>query len=324
MFRTELQITPSPSKISYEDHLLSVGSCFARAMGQRMVSNKFKALVNPFGTLYNPASIFRLLHDAVHLNLPDEDSYLQRDGIFYNYKFHSDFSAEDQEGLQAQIEQVLTSTQAQLKKSRWLIITLGTAFCYERKEKQRIVANCHKMPADLFEKRMLDPGEICIRFEQLLPNLLTLNPDIQLIFTVSPVRHFRDTLVMNTVSKASLRLAVDQLMRQYPERISYFPSFELMIDDLRDYRFYGRDMLHPTEVAEDYIWQKFAEAYMDQPTRDITRKWEKLSRALQHRAFQPNSAPHQQFLRKTLEELRQLPEQIDVAQEINNLENQLS
>jgi lysophospholipase L1-like esterase len=323
MFRTEIKLQPSPHKIDHQQHLISIGSCFAGAVGQRLVRNKFKALVNPFGTIYNPASIFRLLHDALQSILPEEDTYLHRDGIFFNYKFHSDFSAEDRKGLQAQIEQALNSTREQIRKSQWLIITLGTAYCYELKENRLIVANNHKMPAELFHKRMIEPEEISIRFEQLLPSLMSANPDIRIIFTVSPVRHLRDSLVKNTLSKASLRLAVDRLIRQNPEQISYFPGFELMMDDLRDYRFYDRDMLHPSEMAEDYIWQKFCDTFMDRETEELLSKWEKLSRALHHKPFHPRSAGHQQFLKNIIEQLRQLPAYMQVEEDIRYLEKQL-
>ncbi|WKN45357.1 GSCFA domain-containing protein [Tunicatimonas pelagia] len=323
MFRTPVEIEPLPQRISLHDSLLLVGSCFAQAIGKRFQQNKFRACINPFGTLYNPLSVFELLLNAANQSVPDDDTYLVNQNTHFNYHFHSDFSSETKVDLQTQIEQALVSTRNYLKQCSWVVITLGSAFSYRRKETGQVVANCHKMPARLFRRWLLEPGEMITQFKQLYRVLNTLNPNIKYILTVSPVRHLRDTLVQNSVSKSVLRLVAHTIQENYPEDVYYFPSYELLIDELRDYRFYQADMLHPSEVAEDYIWQKVAEHYLDAEAQQFLKTWNPIYRAVQHRAFRPASEAHQQFLRKTIEQLKQLKQQVDVIAEIQELEQQL-
>lgn len=323
MFRTPITVNPSPKKIQLSSKVLSIGSCFAQAIGKRLIENKFNARTNPFGTLFNPASIFNLLTHSLNNLPPRADSYLLRDDIHYNYNFHSDFSAKSKEELEEQIENTLSKTHNFIKSVDWIIITLGTAFYYEKKDSSEIVANCHKMPSAFFEKKMLKPEEIQTRFAQFYQAFQAVNPKAHFIFTVSPVRHIRDTLVQNSVSKASLRLAVEEIIQHYPENIAYFPSYELMMDDLRDYRFYKADMIHPTEVAEDYIWEQWVNAYLDVEAREFLKDWEKIKRALAHHSFQLASAQHQQFILKTIEQLNLLNKKVDVRNEVQVLKKQL-
>ncbi|WPP52073.1 GSCFA domain-containing protein [Catalinimonas niigatensis] len=324
MFRTPVNTEPSPHKIKLDSAVLSTGSCFAQVIGKRLMENKFPILANPFGTLYNPASIFRLLYDSMNTYLPQEETYLIRHGIHFNYKFHSDFSAENRKALETQIEQALLSTHTFLKKAEWIIITLGTAYVYERLDNGHIVANCHKTPSAHFNKRLLSPEEIQTCFEQIYLAMNAFNERARFIFTVSPVRHIRDTLVQNSVSKASLRLAIEQIIQQHPDKTHYFPSYEIMMDDLRDYRFYKADMIHPNEVAEDYIWDQWVNAYMDDEAIEFMRQWKKIQKALEHRAFHPASEQHQRFILKTIEQLNHLHKKVDVSNELNALKKQLS
>lgn len=323
MFTTPVHIPASDHKISLSSPVLAVGSCFAHVIGNRLKEHKFKAYVNPFGTIYNPAALFRLIHDAINNTMPSKETYLERNGIFFNYKFHSTLFANSKDELEAHITQTISSTHHYLSSAKYLIITLGTAFSYERLEDQLIVSNCHKMPAHTFNKRMLEVEEIVQRFDQLFSATQAFNPDIQFIFTVSPIRHLRDTLVQNSASKATLRVAADMIQRKHPEKVYYFPSYEVMMDELRDYRFYDADMLHPSKVAEVYIWQKFCDALLDQDTISFLKKWERLSKAVQHRPFYPASEMHQKFLKQTIQELQQLSNIVDVQKEIESLERQL-
>ena len=307
-----------------EQGVFSIGSCFAQVLGSQLQASKFSACVNPFGIVYNPASIFRLLHNAINSTLPPENTYLTNQGICYNYMFHSDFSSTYQEDLKAQVEQSVLSAGKYLKKTKWLIITLGTAFCYEKKDDGQLVTNCHKMPSGDFEKRMLTVDEIERRFDQLHYALQTSNPAIRYIFTVSPVRHIKNTLERDAVSKATLRLACEHIQNKYPEYVDYFPSYEIMMDDLRDYRFYEADMIHPNEVAQQYIWEKFTTAYFDEATLAFIKKWEKVQKAICHKAFHPKSPAHQKFIRQTIQQLQDFNETINVEQEIKILRNQLN
>ncbi|MEM9833866.1 MAG: GSCFA domain-containing protein [Bacteroidota bacterium] len=323
MFRTPVEITPPIHHIALHQPLLLVGSCFTEAMGERFQRNKFEVRVNPFGTLYNPVSLFRLLDDAVCQTMPADDTYLVNQDIHFNYQFHSDFSGDSRVGLQTQIEQTLSNTRQYLKDCQWLILTLGSAFAYERLDNGQLVSNCHKMPAQLFRKRLFNTEEIITQFDRLEQILQAWNPEIQYIFTVSPVRHLRDTLIQNSLSKSVLRWVVHTLQQKYPDNIYYFPSYEIMMDELRDYRFYRDDMLHPSEMAEDYIWQTFVENCLDAKSQNFLKTWKPLYQALQHRAFRPTSEAHQQFLRKTISRLKQLSQQIDVTAEIQELERQI-
>ena len=323
MFTTPVHPSPSPHKIVLSDQLFCVGSCFAQRMGQRWSDNKFTTLVNPFGTLYHPLSIFSVLKHALDGQLPDPSRYVAREEYYFHYDFHSDLHAPGQEELQHAIRNTLSQARAFLSTANWIIITMGSAFAYERLETGQLVANCHKQPGARFRKRLLTLDEIDASFHSFLTTLDAVNPNVHLLFTVSPVRHLRDTLTQNSVSKATLRLAADQWCRQNSERLHYFPSYEIMLDELRDYRYYEADMLHPSTVAEDYLWRQLTSAYLDKEAQEFLRQWTKMKAALRHRPFHPASPAHQQFLRNTLDQLKQLSQKVDVYTEIMHLEQQL-
>ena len=323
MFTTPVSISPSSHKISLHHRLFCVGSCFAESMGQRWLANKFTVRVNPFGTLYNPVSVFRLMQHAINGQRPEVTTYLERDGYHFSYALHSDIHASSRAELQTQVGNLLQQTQQFLSTADWVIITLGSAFVYERKETGQVVANCHKMPASTFNRRLLSVEEVDNRFIQLKAQLDTIRPNAHYLFTLSPVRHMRDTLEQNTVSKATLRLAIEQWRQRDPERVHYFPAYEIMLDELRDYRYYAADMLHPSPVAQDYIWQRLTDAYLDEEAQTFLIRWTKIRQALEHRPFRPDSPAHRKFLANTLTQLKQLSELVDVHTEINRLEQQL-
>ncbi len=320
-FRTTLTLPDPGYRINYQDKIYSIGSCFADAMGSRLVQGKFKAMANPFGVLFNPVSVFRLLQPGnSQLFLPHQ--FIERDGQWYNYQLHSSLSATERAKLVAHLQELKQASDQFLNECTLLIITLGTAFVYELAENNESVANCHKMPAQLFKKRMLSVEEIVQAANQFFANYLQADPGRRVVLTVSPVRHIKDTLSLNSVSKASLRLAAHQLQEKW-EQVQYFPSYEIMQDDLRDYRFYKRDMIHPDEVAEEYIWGQFTESYFSEHTLQLLKRWTKLSRALEHKPFKVHSEAHQRFLQDTLYKLEELKEQMDVSAEIALLKQQL-
>ncbi|MDN5199962.1 GSCFA domain-containing protein [Fulvivirgaceae bacterium BMA10] len=322
MFRTEVNIAISPSKIDLQDKLLSIGSCFAESIGGRLISNKFKACVNPYGVIFNPVSIFNLLSDTLQCVEPEADSYVKSEGVYFNYNFHSDLSNLDENALKSMIENAQKNTNELLKSSRWLIITLGTAVVYKRVDNGHIVANCHKVPATSFSKCMLEPDEILDSFNHFFSQFQKVNDHCRIILTVSPVRHIKDTLEVNALSKAILRTAAEKI-RKGNDKIDYFPAYEMMIDDLRDYRFYKSDMIHPTETAEDYIWEAFGKSYFDTDTQLFLKEWRKIKKALSHRPFHPESDKHQKFLKETIQKLEKLQGKITVDQEIAILNKQL-
>jgi hypothetical protein len=322
-FRTPLDIVPAKAKISLSDKILTIGSCFSDTIGQQLQAFKMTCLVNPFGTIYNPCSIHKVLSYGALRQDAKEHSFLDRQGIFLNYDFHSTFSSTDLVELQTTITHKISGAHTFLKNAQWIIITYGTSFVYERTATNEIVANCHKMPQTLFTKEMLTQKKIIESFDTVYVQLKSINPNVRLILTVSPVRHLKDTIELNSVSKAVLRIACHTLAEQHSD-VEYFPSYEIMMDDLRDYRYYKQDMIHPSDVAEKYIWEKFAQQYFDDPLKSFLTRWKEIQTALAHKPFHAASTEHQKFLRETIKKLNELKTLVRVEEEIALLSSQLS
>jgi hypothetical protein len=321
-FRTPVRDTPSNQKISLKNPILTLGSCFSDAMGSRLAMNKFSVKVNPYGVIFNPISIHRLLTYSISKTAPESDSYVQNDDLFLNFHLHSSFSGLEKNVLQEKINQRIQEVHDQLKYCKWILITYGTAWVYTIKTSGLLVANCHKQPSHVFDKSLLTTEHIIQSFEDIYRELKTFNPSVRIILTVSPVRHIKDTLPLNSVSKSVLRVACHLASKNFDD-VEYFPAYEMMMDDLRDYRFYKSDMIHPTEQAEDYIWNGFAEKYMDAKTLDFIQQWKTIYPSLQHRPFHPESSRHQIFLRQLLHKLEQLKDTIDVKAEMHSIQAQL-
>lgn len=323
MFRTEISGIETKFSINRQTAILSMGSCFANEIGQRMSDFKFSLQCNPGGILFNPLSIFELLQHALdQTQLPDW-TYVRSQGRWFNYKLHSRLNASTREALENEADKLMTSVLNQLQKTDLIIFTFGTSVVYRLRENGQLAANCHKIPQRAFSKEVLGIEEIVRSFHDLKSKIESFRPGIKFLLTVSPVRHVKDGLALNNVSKSTLRLACHEL-EQADTDVQYFPSYELMMDDLRDYRFYKKDMIHPNEQALDYIWQKFAEAFFDKDTHSFLSEWTKIKSALDHKPFHPASAEHQQFLRATLQKLENLSAQADVTREIALLKAQLN
>ncbi|WP_347160207.1 GSCFA domain-containing protein [Pontibacter chitinilyticus] len=324
MFRTEVSVTASPLRLTLQDKVVTIGSCFADVIGSKLREHKVEALVNPFGTLFNPISVCQLLQTACGKAYDFGQHLVQHNGIWYAYDLHSSLSSPYKQMLLQQIAKRQQQTAWHLQEAKLLIITLGTAVAYRLKTTGTVVANCHKLPARNFDRVLLPVEEMRSAFETMYTSLKQLNPGITVLLTVSPVRHLKETLETNSVSKALLRVLCHQLTEAHAD-VLYFPAYELMQDDLRDYRFYKQDMLHPTEVAEDYIWEKFVRAYYDDSFRQFLEVWEKLRRAVAHKPFHPESTAHQQFLQRTLQQLEQVSSKynVDVSDEKAALQAQL-
>jgi GSCFA family len=320
-WKTDLILSPSLQPFGLSDSIFTIGPCFAEAMGKRFVDNKFKALVNPFGTLYNPISIHHSLKSAIDIMMPANSEYIVNHDVHYHYQFHSNFSALDKPALKKKINESLQACNQFVKTSNYLIITYGSAFVYIQNELDMVVANCHKMPASHFSKHLLKVEVITDSFFHIYRKLKSFNPNLKIILTVSPVRHLKDTLELNSVSKSTLRLACHQLVEKFD--VDYFPAYEIMMDDLRDYRFYKTDRIHPTEEAEEYIWSKFAEKYFDENTKGFLETWKEIKTALAHRPSYPSTVSHQVFLKSTLKKLEGLNNKIDVSEEIKSIRSQL-
>lgn len=315
-FRTEYHARPAAQQVDHTTKLLTIGSCFSDNIGQKLQSSKFEVLTNPFGTVYNPISIFNLLTaDAI-----DQDKFVNVGGQFYHLDFHSQYTAQDQQTLEVILVDRMNAVKSYLKQVKCVFVTLGTAFVYESIASGEVVANCHKVPQKHFNKRLLSLKEMTAAFDSLKSEMTKINPDLQFIFTISPVRHIKDGIADNQLSKSLLRVFCHESQNI---GAGYFPAYEMMMDDLRDYRFYKTDMIHPSEMAEDYIWEKFQQTYFSDQTRKILKEWGKIQAALSHRPFHPASESHQKFLRDQLNKLAVFSEYFDVESERNLLQQQL-
>lgn len=291
---TRIDIPQSEWKMEAGAKVLLVGSCFADEVGQKMVRGGFDAMVNPFGTLYNPASIAAsLLRSISEREYAAESAELIRgemDGVWHSWMHHSNFSSADLAELVARINRTTHEVANFLRGADVLIVTLGTAIIYRLKETGMLVANCHKQPDNLFVRERLNAYDIVDQWQMLLQLLESVNPNLKVIFTVSPIRHKRDGYHVNQISKGILLQAVDEIVsgRGSNGQCSYFPSYEIMMDELRDYRFYADDMIHPSEKAVEYIWQRFQDTYLDNKTKDAMAKATKEWRKGQHRTIIDN------------------------------------
>jgi hypothetical protein len=321
-FRTSFKIEPISKPCRLKDTFITLGSCFSDTMGQQLTGHKFNALVNPFGTIYNPESIHKVLQYALTNKPPAEHTYVTAGDIVANYDFHSSHSDLKQADLEKKLTETIGITHYFLKEATWLMITYGTAWVYTRNDTGETVANCHKLPGNLFTKELLTQKKILDSFTSLYHNLKSFNPEIRIILTVSPVRHTKDTLPLNSVSKSVLRIACHTLSEQHND-IHYFPAYEILLDDLRDYRFYKSDMIHPTEEAEQYIWDKFIDAYFDSECKSFIEKWDTISLGLKHKPFHPSSKAHQEFLSELLSSLENMKSIVNVDQEMEWVKSQL-
>lgn len=312
-FRTEIS-TQQQLDITHKDTIISIGSCFSTMIGERLEKNKFNVLNNPFGTVYNPISIF----EYFNINFNYKDFFTETDGVHLNFKFHSQLHGTSKSGLLNNIDSTIQEFENTLKKAQIIIITLGTSFVYKLENSNEIVANCHKKPATIYKKELLEIENIIESFHSSRLS----NFKGKIIFTISPVRYINDSFTDNFISKSVLRCSIDKLMNTF-KNIHYFPSYELMLDDLRDYRFYKEDLIHPNEIAEKYIWEKFMEFCMNNETKNSVLKWEKIQKSLNHKSLFPESESHQKFLRNLYFELIQLNKTIDCERELTQIKNEI-
>ena len=321
-FRTEIQIPHSPDQIDYQKKILSVGSCFAESMGKRLEEMKFQTLVNPLGIFYNPLSIGKILQKAIDRQVYFESEYADHLGEWFSFDLHGKFREAEKGRFEEQTRKAMKQLISWLPNTDWLILTFGTAFVFRKKSDGKIVANCHKFPGSLFSRDLLKVEEITGALKVVFDSLINQNPQLKIILTISPIRHIRDGLSQNNLSKSVLRLACHELATHYPF-VYYFPSYEIMLDDLRDYRFYKDDFIHPTSFAEDYIWEKFVEVYVSEDAQTVMREWEKIHRDLKHRPLKADSPAYKAFLLKLREKLVGISENIDCGVEMEDVNRRL-
>ncbi|MFN3997616.1 GSCFA domain-containing protein [Algoriphagus sp.] len=308
------EIPTSAHPIAHNSKILSMGSCFAQTIGQKMLDAKFDVLVNPFGTIFHPLNLSDLLDHALFNDPLDEEGILEMDGLFLHYSTHSDVIGKTPEDLKETYDKRLKLTKTYLESGTHLILTLGTAWIYEHESFGR-VANCHKQPQKLFKKSLSSLQEMEMGLWSVLDNFSRVYPNLKIILTLSPVRHIKDGIPENQLSKSILRVLCANLERRM-ESVSYFPAYEIMMDELRDYRFYKTDRIHPTEEAENYIWEKWKSAVFSSETQSKVAEIQKVQLELAHRPFNPESTSHQKFLQNLLAKLERLNGEFDFSKEI--------
>lgn len=296
-FRTEISSNPAQHKITYDAGLFFLGSCFSENIFKKTDYYKFNTTSNPFGILYNPAAIETIISKALDQHRYTEDELFFLNERWHCFDSHSDLSSPNKETLLQNLNNALANTAEQLKTASHIIITLGTAWVYKQKENDTLVGNCHKVPQREFEKSLLSTTEIHAILDRITTRIKASNPQTKFLFTVSPVRHLKDGFVENTRSKSHLITAIHELVDN-KQNCHYFPAFEIVNDDLRDYRFYAEDLVHPNTVAIAYIWEKFTQAWLADSCTPIMKKVAFVQKGLAHRPFNPNAEAHQIFLKK--------------------------
>jgi hypothetical protein len=325
-FFTEIEIPESPGKIDYSSKIIMMGSCFAENIGEKLGLLKFDIDLNPFGILYNPFSIANSLEFLIDKQLFNESDLHYGNGVWNSYSHHGRFASNDKKKSLELINSRITSGSENLKKANFLFLTFGTAWVYELIETGRVVSNCHKVPAGKFRRFRLTEAEIVKKYNSLLEKLVKINPGLKVIFTVSPIRHWKDGAVENQVSKSTLILAINRIIETNPS-CSYFPSYEIMMDELRDYRFYTGDMLHLSEVAINHIWGKFEKTFIQKEAQNISSEIKKIQEAVSHRPFNRDTPEFEKFIKQSFEETKKLASKypfLDLKPEMDYFKEQIN
>lgn len=296
-FRTEIEIKTSGFRINHQTPLILIGSCFTEYIGNRLKDLSFPTLINPCGIVYNPYSVIRTLEILIREKEFKDSDLEYFNELWFSFDHHTSYSHPDKIECLKKINNSIKEGIKYLKTAEYLLITFGTSRIYKYKSLNRIVSNCHKIPASKFENLIMTSDEIVDLTQKLIKQLLLINPSLKFIFTISPVRHWKDGAVGNQISKATLIIAVHKICELNKDKAEYFPSYELMLDDLRDYRFYADDLLHPASQAVEYIWSKFAASYFDDHTIKINKELSSLNNALNHRPFTKETKAWKEFIK---------------------------
>lgn len=295
--QTKIPLTPSDNPIDYQSELVLLGSCFVENIGAKLDYFQFQQLQNPFGILFHPFAIENLVQRAIAGKNYQQEEIFEKDGIWRCFDAHSDLRSDNPEALLHLLNQKLKETKESLETASHIIITLGTAWVYEYNSSGKMVANCHKVPQKQFTKKLLSVAEIESSLDNIIRLVQSVNSKTQIICTISPVRHIKDGFVENQRSKAHLITAVQSLLssRAQSRDLAYFPSYEIVMDELRDYRFYGTDMVHPNQLAVNYIWEKFKSVWIASNSYTVMDEVDTVQKGLLHRPFNPDSEAHQKF-----------------------------
>lgn len=309
-FTTKIPVQKSSFPIDYDSKIMLLGSCFAENMGKKFDYFKFQATTNPFGIVFNAVSLEKLIRRSVENRKFTESDIFFHNDLWHCYEVHSELSNSDKDAFLESLNDIIHSTNKQLNESTHIIITLGTSWVYRNIKTNEIVANCHKVPQKEFIKELLSIHQIEESLQSIISLIHSVNPNCNFIFTVSPVRHIKDGFTENTLSKAHLIAAIHKTITHHPSPITYFPAYEIMMDELRDYRFYAEDMLHPNQTAIDYIWIQFFENYISESEFGLMNQICEIQRALKHRPFNPNTVNHQKFLASIDTKIQKIQEKL--------------
>jgi len=294
--QTNIKLEKQPHhQIDYSSKLMLLGSCFSENIGSKFEYHKFQSEINPFGILFHPVALENLITRSINQDFYTEDELIYHNEIWSCFEAHSKLNSVLKDDLLSKLNEQIKLMHQQINASTHIIITLGTAWVYRYITTDRIVANCHKIPQKQFQKELLSINDIVASLENIIALIRSVNPKVNFIFTVSPVRHLKDGFVENNRSKAYLLSAIHQIVEPR-KQLFYFPSYEIMMDELRDYRFYNQDMIHPNNVAVEYIWEKFKTVWLSEDAIGISQKVANIQTKKAHRPFNPNSDAHQKFL----------------------------
>jgi GSCFA family len=304
-FHTTVDLPPSSVKFSYDTPALFMGSCFSDYIGEIMAGYKFPILMNPFGTIFNPISIAENLELLIHKKIFTREDLQFQNGLWFSFSHYTRFSYPDQAVCLERMNTSIKAASSWLQRCRFLVLTFGTAWAYHHIAGDKVVANCHKLPSTEFKKTFLEPSVILDRYSKLFDQLEKLNPDIHVVFTLSPVRHWADGAVNNQLSKSVLHYSIHEILKKH-NRTHYFPSYEIFMDELRDYRFYAADMLHPSDQGTHYVWDKFCETWVDEPSKLLMAEIETITKAAHHRPLNADSDLHRKFQQTMLKKVETL------------------
>jgi len=297
-FQTKIQLVKHASNhIDYNSKIVLFGSCFAENIGEKLEFFKFQNTVNPFGILFHPKAIENCITDVINCKSFSKDDLFMYNERWHCFDVHSKLSNPDKEVLISDLNAKVKQTNRQIKAATHIIITLGTSWVYRFIESDRVVANCHKVPQKRFLKELLSVDDVVQSLDAIVELVKLENPQASIIFTVSPIRHAKDGFMENNLSKSHLISGIHQILNE-KHNVFYFPSYEIMMDELRDYRFYGEDMLHPNQTAINYIWEGFKDVWVSESTKITMNQVETIQKGLSHRPFNKSSEQHEEFLKK--------------------------
>lgn len=320
-FRTEVDIDENPEeKITYDSKILSLGSEFSHALVEPLIKYRFLVDSNPYGTIYNPLSLFRALDISAERSDLDPAYFTECDGEWNHFDVHLRTRARSREELVTELNRVVADTRAYFRDADFLLLTFGSAYVYALNTDRRVVANCHRAPKNMFDQRLLSVSEIVEGFRSIYGHLNHLR---EIVLLVSPVMHTKSSITLNAVSKSVLRLACHEIVNEFPH-VKYFPAYELLLHDLRDYRFYNKDFIHPNATAVDYIFDKFLRAYVDERDQKVVAAVQSTLEAIEHVPWNPQSEDYQRCVQDALDSLESIVSPIDLTELVDELRSRIS